>query len=127
MNDGSFEFNAQLDGQFLESIYDGDHEHAEMVFEQFIQSVNGHMDEIEAGFNSGDAEVFRKAIHKFKPVLSFVGLTKLTEAAANIEKKCTGMTDVNNLATLYTLLKNELIEKIPIIQNDLIKLKSITS
>jgi HPt (histidine-containing phosphotransfer) domain-containing protein len=127
MNDVSFEFNAQLDGQFLDSIYEGDNEHAEMVFDQFVRSVKGYMDEIDAGYNSGNAESFRKTIHKFKPVLSFVGLTKLTEAAAQIEKKCGEVTDVKNLAVPYTLFKNELTEKIPIIENDLLKLKSITS
>ncbi|CAN5492408.1 hypothetical protein BH11BAC5_BH11BAC5_54240 [soil metagenome] len=127
MNDASFEFSDQLDGRFLESIYEGDHEHAEMVFDQFMNSVNGHIDEIDAGYNSGNTEAFRKNIHKFKPVLSFVGLTKLTEAAANIEKKCGEVTDVTNLSALYILFKTELLEKIPVIQNDLIKLKSINS
>ena len=127
MNEGSFEFNAELDGQFLKSIYEGDNEHAEMVFDQFINSVNGHMDDIEAGYNSGNAETFRKTIHKFKPVLSFVGLTKLSEAAASIEKKCSEVNDAKDLAVLYTLFKNDLLEKIPVVQNDLTKLKSITS
>jgi HPt (histidine-containing phosphotransfer) domain-containing protein len=127
MNDASFEFSDQLDGRFLESIYEGDHEHAEMVFDQFMNSVNGHIDEIDAGYNSGNTEAFRKNIHKFKPVLSFVGLTKLTEAAANIEKKCGEVTDVKNLSALYILFKTDLLEKIPVIQNDLIKLKSINS
>ena len=127
MNNGSFQFNTQLDGPFLESIYEGDNEHAEMVFDQFVKTVTGHMEEIEAGYNSGNTEAFRKTIHKFKPVLSFVGLTKLMEAAANIEKKCSEVSDVKNLAVLYTLFKNDLIEKIPVVQNDLIKLKSITS
>lgn len=127
MNDASFEFSDQLDGQFLESIYEGDNEHAEMVFDQFMNSVNGHLDEIDASYNSGNTETFRKNIHKFKPVLSFVGLTKLTEAAANIEKKCGEVTDVKNLSGLYILFKRELLEKIPVIQNDLIKLKSINS
>jgi HPt (histidine-containing phosphotransfer) domain-containing protein len=127
MSHGSFEFNAQLDGQFLDSIYEGDNEHAEMVFDQFVRTVKGHMDEIEAGYNSGSAEAFRKTIHKFKPVLSFVGLTKLTDAAAQIEKKCSEVSDVKNLTVLYTLFKNELTEKIPVVENDLLKLKSITS
>jgi HPt (histidine-containing phosphotransfer) domain-containing protein len=127
MNSEPFSFNEQLDGQFLESIYDGDCEHAEMVFEQFMNSVKGHLGEIEEGFASGTPEVFRKAVHKFKPVLSFVGLTKLTTNAAMIEKKCSEVTDANSLLPLYTDFKNELNKMIPVVENDLMKLKALTS
>lgn len=127
MNDESFVFNDQLDGPFLNSIYEGDNEHAEMVFDKFVSCVNAYLVEIENGYNSGNAEIFRKAIHKFKPVLSFVGLTKLTGSAELIEKKCNEITDVNTLSGLYIPFKTELKEMILVVENDLMKLKALTS
>lgn len=127
MNETFFEFNEQLDGSFLNSIYEGDKEHAKMIFDKFLSSVNVYLTEIEHGYNSGNAELFRKAIHKFKPVLSFVGLTKLTVSAELIEKRCNEVTDVNTLSGLYIPFKTEVKKMIPFIETDLMKLKALTS
>jgi len=127
MNETFFEFNEQLDGSFLNSIYEGDKEHAKMIFDKFLSSVNVYLTEIEHGYNSGNAELFRKAIHKFKPVLSFVGLTKLTGSAELIEKRCNEVTDVNTLSGLYIPFKTEVKKMIPFIETDLMKLKALTS
>lgn len=123
----SFVFSDKLDGQFLKSIYEGDTEHAEMVFEQFVISAKIYLEEIESAYSTGNTEVFRKSVHKFKPVLSFVGLTRLTDAAASIEKNCSIVPDVASLSADYTAFKNDLAEMIPIVENDLIKLKAINT
>lgn len=126
MSATSFIFSDKLDGQFLESIYEGDCEHAEVVFEKFVTSVKIYLGEIESAYESGNTEVLRKSVHKFKPVLSFVGLTRLMDSAAAIEKKCGTVPDVASLAADYTAFKNDLAEMIPVVENDLIKLKALT-
>jgi HPt (histidine-containing phosphotransfer) domain-containing protein len=124
MNAEFFVFDSKLDGDFLRSIYEDDKEHAEMVFEKFVQSIRMQLSEIEESYCTGDAEIFRKQIHKLKPVLSFVGLTGLTNKAGIIENKCKEVTDIGFLSELYTGFKNELYEMIPVVENDLIKLKA---
>ena len=124
MNAETFVFDSRLDGDFLNSIYEDDKEHAEMVFEKFLKSIRIQLSEIDESYANGDAEIFRKQIHKLKPVLSFVGLTKLTSKAAVIEDKCKEVTETGLLSELYTGFKNELNEMIPVIENDLIKLKA---
>ena len=124
MKEDFFVFNNKLDVEFLRSIYEDDKEHAEIVFEQFLKSVGKQLSELDDSYTSGDTEFFRKRIHKLKPVLSFVGLTGLTSKAETIEKKCTEGTDVINLSELYTGFKNELMEMIPIVEEDLVKLKA---
>jgi HPt (histidine-containing phosphotransfer) domain-containing protein len=126
MGTANFEFNSRLDVYFLSSIYENDVEHAEMVFEKFIQTIQVQMNELEVCYAEGNTEFFRKKIHKIKPVLSFVGLTPLTNKATLIEKNCSLVTDINVLAELYTGFKNELNEMIPVVENDLAKLKAIT-
>jgi HPt (histidine-containing phosphotransfer) domain-containing protein len=124
MDAETFAFDSRLDGDFLNSIYEDDKEHAEMVFEKFLTSIRIQLNEIDECYSSGDAEMFRKQIHKLKPVLSFVGLTKLTSKAALIEDKCKDMAGTGFLSELYTGFKKELNEMIPVIENDLIKLKA---
>ena len=124
MDSEIFVFDSRLDGDFLRSIYEDDKEHAEMVFEKFLQSINIQLTEIEESYTTGDTEIFRKQIHKLKPVLSFVGLTGLTNKAAIIENSCKDVTDSTSLLVLYTAFKNELSEMIPVVENDLIKLKA---
>ncbi len=124
MDSEIFVFDSRLDGDFLRSIYEDDKEHAEMVFEKFLQSINIQLTEIEESYTTGDSEIFRKQIHKLKPVLSFVGLTGLTNKAAIIENGCKDVTDTTSLSALYTAFKNELSEMIPVVENDLIKLKA---
>lgn len=124
MSDQYFVFNSKLDGEFLRSIYEDDKEHAEIVFEQFLQSIGVQMNEIEESYTGGDTENFRRKIHKLKPVLSFVGLTHLTSKAESLEKKCSETVDMKYLSEMYLGFRNELQEMIPIVENDLIKLKS---
>ena len=121
-----FYFDSKLDVDFLKSIYEDDNEHAEMIFEKFVQTIKTQLHELEEYYSTGDVELFRKKIHKIKPVLSFVGLTKLTAKAETIEKNCLGTTDVSALTNLYTEFKNELKEMIPVVENDLNKLKALT-
>lgn len=124
MSDETFSFNSRLDGEFLLSIYEDDKEHAEMVFETFVKTIGGQMEEIESSYVTGDPEAFRKKMHKIKPVLSFVGLTGLTKKAEQIEKSCAQVSDINVLSDLYTGFKSELNEMIPVVQEDLIKLSA---
>ncbi len=123
MNDQYFVFNSKLDQEFLQSIYEDDKEHAGMVFEQFLTGITPQMNDIEESYSGGNTEEFRRKIHKLKPVLSFVGLTGLTSKAENLEKKCAGLNDMSQLAEMYTGFRSELYEMIPVIQNDLVKLK----
>ena len=123
MKENVLVFNSKLDAEFLNSIYENDKEHAEMVFEQFLLSIGMQLTEIEDSYISGDTEFFRKKIHKLKPVLSFVGLTGLTGKAEVLEKKCLEVTDIINLNELYTGFKNELKEMIPIVEDELLKLR----
>ena len=124
MSAETFVFDSRLDGDFLNSIYEEDKEHAEMVFEKFLKSIRVQLSEIDESYTNGDTEMFRKQIHKLKPVLSFVGLTKLTSKAAVIEDKCKEVTETSLLSELYTGFKKDINEMIPVIENDLIKLKA---
>jgi hypothetical protein len=125
MSAGVFVFDGRLDGAFLESIYEGDMEHAEMVFDQFLRTIPGQLKEIKDHFHSSDIENFRKNVHKIKPVLSYVGLTALTEKAAVLEKQCKQVVSIHDVSGLYSSFSIELNEMLPIIENELIKIRNL--
>ncbi len=103
MQNGEFTFSDKLDTEFLNSIYDGDIEHAQVVFEQFLTMAPAQIQEIETSYKNGDLEMFRQKTHKLKPVFSFVGLTKMTEEAERLEKSCKEVSDVFALKEKYEL------------------------
>ncbi len=127
MTTENFSFNEQLDVDFLLSIYEDDVDHAEMVFQTFISSIDQHLHELEKSFSGGDTEVFRKKIHKLKPVLSFVGLTGLTGKAELLERTCGNTKDIRMLSAPYNSFKDEIAAMLPIIKQDLEKLKALNN
>jgi HPt (histidine-containing phosphotransfer) domain-containing protein len=123
MNDTGFSFDKRLDSNFLESIYEGDLEHAQLVFGEFIEYTPVQMQDIEEAFSAGNLKGFGEQIHKIKPMFSFVGLTGLTGEAEVLEKKCKELSDINEISSLYNNFKNNYSVLFPIIENELSRLK----
>jgi hypothetical protein len=118
-----FKYNQRLDAAFLQSIYEDDMEHAAISFEQFLLKYPVQLKEVEDSFAIGDINTFRQKLHKLKPVFSYVGLTKITADAEIIEKLCNETPDINVINRLYIDLKRQLDEFIPIIKDELRRLK----
>ncbi len=125
MSQDVYVFDGRLDGAFLETIYEGDMEHAEMVFDQFVRTMPGQLSEIKSYYQSSDLENFRKNVHKIKPVLSYVGLTGLTEKAAVIESRCKQVVTMQDVAGLYSSFSTELDEMLPVIENELTRIRNL--
>jgi HPt (histidine-containing phosphotransfer) domain-containing protein len=107
MNNSRFKFSEKLDNEFLDSIYEDDLEHAEIVFEQYITQAPLQMRAIEDAYNRENIGDFRQMMHKLKPVFSYVGLTHLTKMAETIEKRCLEINDVNEVEQSYNEFKNK--------------------
>jgi HPt (histidine-containing phosphotransfer) domain-containing protein len=124
MNSNVFEYDERLDSAFLESIYDGDMEHAAISFEQFLNKYAVQIKEIEDCLAAADINLLRQKLHKIKPAFSYVGLTSLTAKAEIIERMCTDDTDKIVLTDLYLDFKNELNKLIPVVEGELERLKA---
>lgn len=118
-----YSFDSRLDADFLKDVYEGDLEHAQTIFEQFIQLTPVQMNDIENTFQTGVVENFRQKVHKLKPIFSFVGLTGLTTKAEILEKKCKEITNIDEIDNLYKDLKNNYTIFFPVIENELTRLK----
>ncbi len=113
-----------LDSDFLNSIYDGDTEHAAVIFEQFLNTYTVQLADINTSYQTGDVAEFRRKMHKIKPVFSFVGATVLTKQAEIIEKKCLEITSVENISHLYVLFLQELEIYLPLVKSEYLKLSA---
>ena len=123
MNETGFAFDSRLDTGFLNILYRGDRKHAAIIFDQFLKVIHMQMKEVEDNFSMGNTEIFRLKVHRLKPVLSFVGLTWLTGKAEAIEKECIHKSGTGDITELYTDFRNTIVEFIPVIENELLKLK----
>lgn len=123
MTEVKFAFDRRLDTDFLDGLYDGDKEHASIIFEQFLQCIHGQLKDVEDNYNAGNSEQFRLKIHKIKPIFSFVGLSWLTSKAELIENQCLEHSGTAPVAQLYTDFKNSIFEFLPVIENEFGKLK----
>ena len=123
MENVSFIFDQRLDNEFLQSIYEGDAEHAMVVFSQFLQMAPPMMKDIDESYKAGIVEDFRKKVHKLKPVFSFVGLTELTRKAEVLETKCKEASEIYDLSDLYIELKNQYSLGFPIIEKEVKRLE----
>lgn len=122
-----FVFEKELATDFLNSIYDDDLEYATIIFEQYLQQTPLLLKDMEESFQKGAVEEFRRRVHKIKPVFSYVGLSKLTTQAEQLEKKCKEVFDINELDQMYAALKRAIDQFRPVIENQLIKLKQQTA
>lgn len=109
-------FNERLDCEALMEMYEGDYEHAEVVFGQFIKNAPVQMLGIAASFEQDAVEEFRAKIHKLKPVFTFVGLTSLSRQAAQLEDQCKTAGTVKVMDAGYQIFKNEFETYLPLIQ-----------
>lgn len=124
MENKIFEFDQRLDAGFLHSLYEDDIENAAMSFDFFLNKYPQHLKEIEEDFIAGDVKGFRQKVHKAKPTFSYVGLTAISAKAAAIESMCDDEGDLNKVENLYQEFKNSLEEIIPVVQNELERMKT---
>lgn len=127
MENSNLAFDQRLDNDFLQSIYEGDVEHAMVVFSHFLKMVPPMMKDIDESYTEGVVEDFRKKVHKLKPVFSFVGLTELTRKAELLETKCKEVSKIYDLSDLYMELKNQYFLGFPIIEKEVKRFERIVN
>lgn len=120
------EFDKQLDGAFLNELYDGDALYAATVFDTFLQEAGGMMDNCKTAIESGNVPVFQKAVHKFKPTLSYVGLTAIGKQLEKLEQACGSGSSVQELTVTYRQIADEIGNLLPLIKSEKDKLDALT-
>ena len=99
MKESLFSDLVDLDTTYLEEAYANDAETAAMVFEQYLQDLQGNINLIVESLNGRDIERFRHLIHKQKPGFSYVGLTDVTRIFQDLQVKCVVIGDLQKYKT----------------------------
>jgi HPt (histidine-containing phosphotransfer) domain-containing protein len=120
----SFTFSKELDSGLLNDLYEGDLEYAEVVFGDFLKYLPDYFSEVEEAYNGKKIDELRKAVHKCKTLMGFVGLSEIQASYQAVEKKCETAENISDLDADYGNLKQKTESGKKIITNELDRLKA---
>lgn len=103
----SFAFNEKLNTPFLTELFEGDYEYAETVFGDFLKYLPEYSEEIDAAYRQQNIEELRKAVHKCKTLMGFVGLSEIQAQYLKMEKMCENGKAGDDLDEAYNYLKQQ--------------------
>lgn len=117
--DKIFQFNPELDRDYLQTFYEEDLDYAADMFSTFLEYTLAEFPLLKTAIGEGDMEEIRKAAHKVKPTFAMVGLTKLRDKLAQIEQLASANSDIELIKPIHAKIENQLNHFIPILEADL--------
>ncbi|HZK64064.1 MAG TPA: Hpt domain-containing protein [Puia sp.] len=123
----SFIFNAEIDTNYLQSLYGDDYVYLQEVFSTVLNDYESLTDNIEYSYTSGNLTALRAAVHKIKPVFGFVGLTAVQQECQQFENTCGTVTSPDMLARDFEVLKNKIILSKLVLEEEKKKLEIFNS
>lgn len=120
----SFAFSQELDSGLLNDLYEGDLDYAEVVFGDFLKYLPDYFGEVELAYNNKQVDELRKAVHKCKTLMGFVGLSVIQATYQAVEKKCEASSSISELDADYQNLKKQTESGRKIITIELDRLKA---
>jgi HPt (histidine-containing phosphotransfer) domain-containing protein len=114
----AFVFNAEIDTNYLNSLYGDDYIYLQEVFDTVLKDYQSLTDNIEYSYTSGNLTALRSAVHKIKPVFGFVGLTVVQQQCQQFEQICGTVSSPDKLAGDFESLKNKIFESKLLIEEE---------
>ena len=123
----AFVFNAEIDANYLSSLYGDDFVYLQEVFETVLVDYQALTDNIEYSYSSGNLSALRSAVHKIKPVFGFVGLTAVQLQCQQFEQICGTVTSQDHLSGDFETQKNKIFHSRQLMKEDKKKLEIFNS
>jgi len=123
----TFVFNAEIDANYLNSLYGDDFNYLQEVFDTVLHDYQSLTDNIEYNYSSGNLAALKAAVHKIKPVFGFVGLTDVQDQCQQFEQICGAAGSPDQLARDFEALKNKIFQSKQIIEEEKKKLEIFNS
>lgn len=114
-----FIFDPFFDTGFLFDMYENDYQYVEEIFTTTLAGFGEDLQSIKAAFASQDLVLLKKAVHKMKPAMGFVGLTALQQDCQAFENECGAKQQFEEIINSYKALIDKLVQA-----GDKIKLES---
>ncbi len=83
-----FRFSPDLDTGFLDDLYGGDFQQAQIIFESTVLQLRNDITLAESIFLSKDVTGLKKIIHKMKPLFGYTGMNETMHLFAGLENDC---------------------------------------
>ena len=119
ISEGIFQFNRELDGNYLQTFYEDDLDYAADMFSTFLEYTVAEFPNLKIAVTGADMEEIRKAAHKIKPTFAMVGLTKLRDDLAQIEDLAAANSGIEIIEPIRAKIEDQLNHFIPILEADL--------
>jgi HPt (histidine-containing phosphotransfer) domain-containing protein len=120
----SFNFNRQIDRDFIISMYEEDYPYISEVFETTLGQLIPDIEIFKKAYVNQDLESLRKQVHKIKPAFGFAGLRDTEALCQQFEDVCLSVSSTETLADRYVTLIKLLDESCVIIEQEIEKLKA---
>jgi HPt (histidine-containing phosphotransfer) domain-containing protein len=114
----TFIFNEKIDKELLISLYEDDFLYMEEIFSITLTQLKPDIIHLNSAFEAADLSTLQKAVHKIKPSFGFVGLPLTQELCKRFEDACAAASSVEQLASAYSELCNQLNESVTIIESE---------
>jgi HPt (histidine-containing phosphotransfer) domain-containing protein len=123
----SFIFNAEIDTNYLQSLYGDDYVYLQEIFATVLNDYESLTDNIEYSYSSGNLTALKAAVHKIKPVFGFVGMTAVQQECQQFENICGTVSSPDMLTRDFELLKNRIFQSKLVIEEEKKKLEIFNS
>jgi HPt (histidine-containing phosphotransfer) domain-containing protein len=123
----AFVFNAEIDVNYLNSLYGDDYNYMQEVFNTVLDEYVSLTDNIEFSHSSGNLTALKASVHKIKPVFGFVGLTSVQQQCHQFEQICSTVSSPDQLTGEFEELKNKIFQSKLLIEEEKKKLELFNS
>ncbi|RFS14298.1 PAS domain S-box protein [Emticicia sp. C21] len=114
----------ELNRACLNEMYGDDKEYAADMFHTFLDEVVPDFGTLQSLINGTDWENLAKAVHKLKPTLAMVGLTELEKRMLDFEENIKQAPEKDALLKTWKNIFEDINQSLPLIQNELAKLRT---
>lgn len=122
-----FNFNENIDGGYLFSLYADDYAYLEEVFLTTLRHFDPDVESIKLAYADGNIADLKRGIHKIKPTFGFVGLLAIELACKDFEELCQHTASAEDIAGEYKLIMRQLQDGKEIMETEYKRLKEFNA
>ncbi|PSL48052.1 PAS domain S-box-containing protein [Chitinophaga niastensis] len=124
-NLSGFEFNNDLDVQYLTDLYENNISYAADLFEIFIRTIRDEVEKLSVLVDNHEWEQIKFQVHKLKPNFAMVGLTWISTKMQELENYLRVNQELhsNDISRLFNEIREEVYKFYPVVEEEYRKMQ----
>ncbi|MDA0882856.1 MAG: response regulator [Bacteroidetes bacterium] len=110
-----FDFQEEIDLEYLNEAYGEDLEYAKEMFVVFLSIIDEAMEALYQVVENQETEKIKQQAHKIKPTFTMIGLSSITQAMSQIEKAALDG-DHQKTKSMYVQISEYLKKMLPLVE-----------